>query len=179
MGLLLKVRSSRLGLEETKPQLDFVRPWIALIDKLIEVANPLRPVIEPFEWEPVNHFAGLFHDEGAVQKEKRLLWHGGGVALGRRDIRVGKIEDPEQRKQVISINDSIYRAAIGVRLLVSFPALEQIYRTTSEGMVKIARDKQERIPHRFEVESSRFIFASSRLSGSNFSWRRLSSLFCW
>ena len=31
--------------------------------------------------------------------------------------------------------------------------LEQVYRTTPEGMVEIARHEQERIPHRFEVES--------------------------
>ncbi len=37
--------------------------------------------------------------------------------------------------------------------LVSCSALEQIDRTTPEGMVEIARDEQERISHRFEVES--------------------------
>ena len=111
MGVLLKVRSGRPGLEETKSQLDFVRPWIALIDKLIEVANPRRFVIESMEGGPFNDFASLFHDEGAVQKEERLLRHGGGVTLGRRNIRVGKIEGPEPSKQVVAINDSIDRAA--------------------------------------------------------------------
>ena len=84
-----------------KSPLDFVRPWIALIDKLIEVANSLCFVVESLEGGLVNQFASLFHDEGAVQKKERLERHGGGVTLGRGDIRVGKIEGPEQGKQVV------------------------------------------------------------------------------
>ena len=155
-------------MKETKSQLDFVRGWIALIDKLIKVANPLRFVIEPLQGRPVNQHSRLFHDEWAVQKKERLLRHGGGVTLGRRNIWVGEIEGPEQSKQVVAIDDSIDRAAIGVRLLARCPALEQIDRTTPEGRVEIARDKQQRIPHRFEVEPQRTVrFRQQiRLSGS-------------
>ena len=56
--------------------------------------------------------------------------------------------------KLLRSTDSIYRAAIGVRLPVRCPAIEQLDRTTPEGRIKIARDKQERIPHRFEVESA-------------------------
>ena len=111
-GRLLEVRRGRLVPEETESPFDFVRGGIALIDELIEVANSLRLVIESLEGGPTHHLARLFHDEGAVQKEQRLLRHGGGVTLGRGHIRVGEIEDPEQRKQVVAIDDSIDRAAM-------------------------------------------------------------------
>ncbi len=78
LGLFHKVRSSRRGPEEPKPSLNFVRPWIALIDKLIEVTNPRGFVIEPLEGGPVYYSASLFNDERAVQKKS--AWSGTVVA---------------------------------------------------------------------------------------------------
>jgi len=152
--------------------LDFVA-LIALIDKLIEVANPLRLVIEPLEGGQSTILQDLFHDEGLFRKKSDWLRHGGGVTLGRRYIRVGKIEDPEPRKQVVAINDSIDRAAIGVTLLVS--CLRRLSRSTGRPPKEWSRlPATNRSVSRIDSKSSRrrFVFASRRLSGSNFSWRR-------
>jgi hypothetical protein len=135
--------------EEVSGGDDFVVGGVALVEELVEVADPGIVVGEGRDVGAVQERAGAFDDERGVHEEEGLLWDGRGVALGGVEVGVGEVEGAEEAGEVLAVNEAVDRAAFGKGLF------EHVGGTAAGGFVEFSCYGEQGITHCFEIEARR------------------------
>src|SRR5437868_702256 len=93
-----------------------------------------------------SHSSRLFHHEGRIEREERLLWDG--CVWPTLNALVGdrKIECAKQGGQILAVHQTVERAPATERII------DEIDGPSAQGGVESASDKKQRVAHGFEVK---------------------------
>src|SRR5438445_9938803 len=113
-----------------------------------KTVNSISEVRSEGNLRPGGHCPGLFHDEGRIEGEERLLRHGCTRAPLNALVGHRKIERAKKRRQILPIHQSVEGAAAIKRIAgkINWPS--------AEGRVQATSDKKQGVTHGFEIQSA-------------------------